>query len=183
VTVCRSRRPTLSRRHRHGYAVDNSPWPSGSAITDLSGSSPHRYEGMGVHRSRPRSARFRAGDSLRDVNAGFSRTPLHLACRTRSIWQYWTVPALSRLLPPSPTSLGSGCRQLRLPRCDGARGAGLSPPLGHAALSTAHVVVKSKETGCRYGVGCGWSTGWLIQAVSGSLGGRGRRVKRSGCSA
>ncbi len=45
------------------------------------------------------------------------------------------------------------------------------------------VVVKSNETGCVYGVGCGWSTGWLIQATSGNWGGRGRRVKRSGCSA
>lgn len=45
----------------------------------------------------------------------------------------------------------------------------------------ATVVVKSNETGCVYEVGCGWLTGWLIQAASGSLGGRGRRVKRSGC--
>jgi hypothetical protein len=44
------------------------------------------------------------------------------------------------------------------------------------------VVVKSNETGCVYGVGCGWSTGWLIQATLGNWGGRGWRVKRSGCS-
>jgi hypothetical protein len=52
------------------------------------------------------------------------------------------------------------------------------PPAG---LGSA-VVVKSNETGCVYGVGCGWSTGWLIQATLGNWGGRGRRVNRSGCS-
>jgi hypothetical protein len=67
LTVCRSRRPTLSRRYRHGYAAVPSPWPSGPANTDLSGSSPLRHEGTGAHRARPISARFRAGDSLRDV--------------------------------------------------------------------------------------------------------------------
>ena len=50
-------------------------------------------------------------------------------------------------------------------------------------IELAPVLVKSNETGCVYRVGCGWSAGWLIQALSGSLGGRGRRVKRSGCSA
>ena len=53
--------------------------------------------------------------------------------------------------------------------------------LGLLAIVGVAVVVKSNETGCAYGVGCGWSTGWLIQATSGSLGGRGRRAKRSGC--
>jgi hypothetical protein len=127
--------PRLRRRH--------SPWPPGPASTDLPGSFPTRDEGLGAHRYRPRSARFRAGDSLRDVNAGSSRTPLRLARRTRPIWQCWTVPALSRLLPPSPAPPGSDCRQLRAPRCDGVRGEGLPPPLGQTALSTAHVVVKS----------------------------------------
>ena len=106
--------PRLRRRH--------SPWPPGPANTDLPGSFPTRDEGLGAHRYRPRSARFRAGDSLRDVYAGSSRTPLRLARRTRSIWQCWTVPALSRLLSPSPAPPGSGCRQLCPPRCDGVRG-------------------------------------------------------------
>jgi len=30
--------------------------------------------------------------------AGFSRTPSRLACRTWTIWQYWTIPSLSGLL-------------------------------------------------------------------------------------
>jgi NAD(P)-dependent dehydrogenase (short-subunit alcohol dehydrogenase family) len=45
------------------------------------------------------------------------------------------------------------------------------------------VVVKSNETVGAYWTGCGWSAGWLIQATSGNTGGRGRRAKRSGCSA
>jgi hypothetical protein len=48
-------------------------------------------------------------------NAGSSRTPLRPARRTRTIWQYWHVPDLSGLLPPSPTPPGSGCPQLRCP--------------------------------------------------------------------
>jgi hypothetical protein len=51
---------------------------------------------------------------------GSSRTPLRPACRTRTIWQFWHVPALSGLLPPSPASPGSGCPQLRRPAATGS---------------------------------------------------------------
>src|SRR5689334_16392188 len=54
-------------------------------------------------------------------NTDSSRTPSHLACRTRTIWQYRYVPALSGLLPPSPTFPGSGCPQLHSSRCDGPK--------------------------------------------------------------
>jgi integrase len=50
---------------------------------------------------------------------GSSRTPLRTACRTRTIWQSWTVPALSGLLPPFPAVPGSGCPQLRRPAATG----------------------------------------------------------------
>jgi hypothetical protein len=53
-------------------------------------------------------------------HAGSSRTPLRHACRTQTIWQYWPVPALSGLLPPSPTPLGSGCPQLHRPAATGS---------------------------------------------------------------
>ncbi len=56
-----------------------------------------------------------------------------------------------------------------------------SPRLRHRRSTT--VVVKSNETVGAYWTGCGWSTGWLIQATSGNTGGRGRRAKRSGCVA
>ena len=43
---------------------------------------------------------------------GFSRIPSRLAHRTRPIRQSWDVTTLSRLLPPSPPTRGSGCLQL-----------------------------------------------------------------------
>ena len=50
---------------------------------------------------------------LRGFNHWFTCvTPLCLACRTRAIWRYWPVPALSGLLPPDPASPGSGCPPL-----------------------------------------------------------------------
>jgi hypothetical protein len=48
-------------------------------------------------------------------NAGSSRTPFRHTRRARTIWQYWHVPALSGLLPPSPAPPGSGCPQLHRP--------------------------------------------------------------------
>jgi len=53
-------------------------------------------------------------------HAGSSRTPLRLARRTRTTWQYWPVPALSGLLPPFPAPPGSGCPQLRRPAATGS---------------------------------------------------------------
>ena len=65
----------------------------------------------------------RAGPrSLGGSTTGFcTRTPLRLASRTRTIWQCWPAPALSRLLPPFPTSPGSGCLQLQRPAATGRR--------------------------------------------------------------
>ena len=61
------------------------------------------------------------------------RAPSHLACRTRTVWQYQYVPSLSGLLPTLP-----GISRIRLPsapieslrRLDGGV---LSPPHGHKA--------------------------------------------------
>ena len=52
-------------------------------------------------------------------HTGSSRTPLHPARRTRHLWQYCHVPALSGLLPPFPAPPGSGCPQLRRPAATG----------------------------------------------------------------
>src|SRR5699024_6559306 len=77
--------------------------------------------------------------------------------------------------------VGDGRRQLlELLRSDAA---GVLADRRGGPRREVPVVVKSSETGAGYGVGCGWSAGWLIQAVSGSVGGWGRWVKRSGCSA
>ena len=45
-------------------------------------------------------------------STGFSRIPSRLAHRARPIRQYWTDTTLSRLLPPSPATPGSGYLQL-----------------------------------------------------------------------
>ena len=101
----------LSRQHRHDYAADlhrglrprrylpdpesTAHQPDGRALQ----AGPHPPDSEPVHR-------------LRDVLDGSLRTPSRLASRTRTIWQYWHVPSLSGLLPPSPASPGSGCPQL-----------------------------------------------------------------------
>src|SRR6266516_8045315 len=72
-------------------------------------------------------------------DAGSSRTPLRHARRTRAIWQYWRVPALSGLLPPSPALPGSGCPQLRRPAATRSAAEGLSPPLESTAPHGAHM--------------------------------------------
>jgi len=66
-------------------------------------------------------------------SAGSSRTPLRHTRRTRTIWQYWHVPALSGLLPPSPALPGSGCPQLRRLAATRSAAEGLSPPLEPSA--------------------------------------------------
>jgi hypothetical protein len=63
----------------------------------------------------PDSSRFSVE---RRYDTGSSRAPLDPARRTRTIWQYWHIPALSGLLPPSPAPPGSGCPQLLSSRCD-----------------------------------------------------------------
>jgi hypothetical protein len=51
---------------------------------------------------RPISARFEPVTRLRSFTTGSSRIPSDLARRTRPVWQYQTVPALSALLPALP---------------------------------------------------------------------------------
>jgi hypothetical protein len=83
----------VARRHRGGRALLTGPHPPGSG--------PARR--------------------LRSVNAGSSRTPSRLACRTRPVWQCRPVPALSGLLPPLRASPRSGCPQLHRPTATGRR--------------------------------------------------------------
>jgi len=76
-----------------------SPWPS------------HRHrkpatKSTALKRScaapRPISARFEPVTRLRSFTTGSSRIPSDLARRTRPVWPYQTVPALSALLPALP---------------------------------------------------------------------------------
>ena len=81
---------------------------------------PRSYPGPGsnhrhrsAHRHPAHIHRVRAGRNVKRLyNTGSSRTPSHLAHRARPFRQSKTDPTLSRLLPPSPASPGSGCRQL-----------------------------------------------------------------------
>jgi hypothetical protein len=77
-------------------------------------SRPTTLTGPGVLRAKarmraaaqPRSARFELVDALEErSDAGFSRTPSRLACRTQAIWQCWPVPSLSGPLAALPVRL------------------------------------------------------------------------------
>jgi hypothetical protein len=74
----------------------------------------------GARRTQPRSIRFELAPHQGTSHAGSSPTPLRSASRTQTIWQYWPVPALSGLLPPSPAPPGSGCPQLPRPAATGS---------------------------------------------------------------
>ncbi|MEU9467789.1 site-specific integrase [Streptomyces avermitilis] len=71
-------------------------------------------------------------------HAGSSRTPLRPASRTRTIWQYWHVPALSGLLPPSPAPPGSGCPQLHRPAATGSAAKASHLHSNHCASRRTH---------------------------------------------
>ncbi len=99
----------------------------------------------------PRARQVRAasspdppGSSWRRIkgmsHAGSSRTPLHSACRTQTIWQCWPVPALSGLLPPSPAPPGSGCPQLHRPAATGSAAKVSHLPSNHSASRRTHDV-------------------------------------------
>ncbi|MDQ0765395.1 hypothetical protein QF027_008030 [Streptomyces canus] len=116
----RSRSPTVSLRHRHEYAV---VLPRG--LLDGFEIPAKKFPAANGGRFAPLSAQIRQvrADVIvkRRKDAGSSRAPLRPARRTRTIWQYWHVPALSGPLPPSPASPGSGCPQLHLPATTGQR--------------------------------------------------------------
>jgi hypothetical protein len=74
-------------------------------------STPHRTDG--AHRpTSPDPPGFELAKNSRGLNTGSSRMPSRLAHRARPIRQYCAGPTSSRLLPPSPPSRRSGCRQL-----------------------------------------------------------------------
>jgi hypothetical protein len=97
----------VSQRHRHRYAADLLCGLPG-LLKESSREVPAAKRPGGTHRARPLSTRFEPVhvDKGRK-NTGSLRTPFRHARRTRPIWQYWHVPALSGLLPPSPAPPGS----------------------------------------------------------------------------
>jgi integrase len=106
-------------RPRRGYAAAFSPQPPWQLVPTAAGVPCHN-----TRQVRAASSPDPPGSSWRRIkgmsHAGSSRTPLRHACRTQTIWQYWPVPALSGLLPPSPTPPGSGCPQLHRPAATGS---------------------------------------------------------------
>ncbi len=94
-------------------------------------SSPTHFHCVGARCCAALIRQVRAAGYLERLSvAGSSRTPFCLACRTRTIWQYWSVPSLSGLLSTLAPVPG-----FRLPSASTcplrrARGGVLSPPHG-----------------------------------------------------
>ena len=106
-------------RHRCEYAADlPRSLPGGSCPP------PRKFPAHTLNGCAPLPAQIHQVSSRRRIKGmshiGSSRIPLRPACRTRPIWQYWPVPALSGLLPPSPAPPGSGCPQLHRPAATGS---------------------------------------------------------------
>jgi hypothetical protein len=70
-----------------------------------------------------------SGPSLRDETPVPCVLLFILARRTRTIWQYWHVPALSGCSHPHPAPPGSGCAQLHRPAARGSAAKVSHPPL------------------------------------------------------
>ena len=77
-----------------------SPWPPCRHAKPVTESATHT--GWPCAAPRPISTRFEPVPCLRSFNTGSSRIPSDLARRTRPVWQYQAVPALSALLPALP---------------------------------------------------------------------------------
>jgi hypothetical protein len=98
----------------------------------------------------PQTSPYPPGSSWRCLkrrnNTGSLRVPFRLAHQARPIRQCWTGPTLSRLLPPSPATPGSGCLQLH-PTATTARPRRslTSIRYGSASWRTAH----SNSSWCR----------------------------------
>ena len=122
-------------RHRRGYAA---AFPRSLP----GGSCPPPREFPANRQVRAASSPDPPGSSWRRIkgmsHAGSSRTPLRHACRTRTIWQYWPVPALSGLLPPAPAPPGSGCPQLHRPAATGSAAKVSHLPSNHSASRRTH---------------------------------------------
>lgn len=112
--------PTVSSRTgRASFPASRSPVIT-SVVARCLGLPPNEGPVKTGYAPRPAQIRqVRAGVQVEGRNnAGSSRTPLHPADRTRTIWQFWHVPALSGPLSPYPAPPGSGCPQLQPACCD-----------------------------------------------------------------
>src|SRR5712691_3092993 len=103
---------SVDARDNHGYAAAHSPWPPGPGSEGPARSSPPAMRGGYAPLTSPYPPDLSWRDVKRRNNTGFSRIPSRLAHRARPIRQYQADATLSRLLPPSPATPGSGCLQL-----------------------------------------------------------------------
>jgi Phage integrase family len=126
--------PAASLRVRRSL----SPQPPWQLMSTTTGVPCHAH----AQQVRAASSPDPPGSSWRRIkgmsHAGSSRTPLRHARRTRTIWQYWPVPALSGLLPPSPAPPGLGCPQLHRPAATGSAAKVSHLPSNHSASRRTH---------------------------------------------
>jgi hypothetical protein len=99
-------------RYRHGYAAGNSPWPPDPGFIDPAWSSPPVMKGECAPPTSPHPPGWSWRLLKRRNATGSSRIPSRLAHHARHIRQSRADVTLSRLLPPSPATPGSGCLQL-----------------------------------------------------------------------
>jgi hypothetical protein len=93
-------------------AAANSPWPPDPGSGNPARSSPPIMRSGCAPPSSPYPPDLSWRSFKRRNAAGFSRIPSRLAHRARPVRQYRADATLSRLLPPSPATPGSGCLQL-----------------------------------------------------------------------
>ena len=93
-------------------AAGHSPWPPDPGSGDPARSSPPVMRGGYAPPSSPYPPDLSWRSFKRRNAAGSSRIPSRLAHRARPIRQCQADATLSRLLPPSPATPGSGCLQL-----------------------------------------------------------------------
>jgi hypothetical protein len=107
--VAASRRsPALPLRPSHGYAAGLHHGLPGHGLHQP-GEFPAAARGCQNAPLPAQIRQIRAGLALRGVTTPVPRVLLSIPLRTRTIWQYWHIPALLGLLPPSPAPPGSGC--------------------------------------------------------------------------
>jgi hypothetical protein len=89
-----------------------SPWPPSPCEQYRTRSSPPEMRSGCAPPTSPHPPGWSWRCLKRRNNTGSSRIPPRLAHQARPIRQSWADPTLSRLLPPSPATPGSGCPQL-----------------------------------------------------------------------
>jgi hypothetical protein len=139
----------LPLRHRHGYAVDlHHGLPAQAFDTRPGVPRDHPPSGRGC---APHTSPHPPGWSWRPMkrrnSTGSSRTPSRLAHRARPVRQSRADATLSRLLPPSPATPGSGCLQLHPTATTARRRRSLTPIRNNSASWRTEMCARDRS-GC-----------------------------------